>query len=120
MSLFFFLGDFDAFPSVDWTEFLPVRESLDPADWTGRQFELRVIGFTSNASYPLYARLYNATDLSEVTGSAFLATIATAKAQCRSSPFDLPTGEKNYAVQYGGTPAGATLTLYDARLKVLE
>lgn len=104
--------------SVQWTEFLPDRNLLDPAEYGSATYELEAVGFTSNGSLPVYARLYNVTLAGPVTGSTFLVTAALAKTFTRGTAFSLDSGANEYAVQYG-CGAGATATLHAAKLRAV-
>ncbi len=67
----------------------------------------------STGGYSATARLYNITDAAAVTG-AEVSTASLTPVRVRSSSFTLPTGSKEYRVEFGGPAASGTYTCYAA------
>lgn len=104
--------------SPTYTTWAGLIREIDPADWDGTVTAyLEVHAKTSNASFAVFARLYNVTDAVEVSGSEITST-STSEVRIRSGALTLAAGLKEYRVEFGGF-TGATFTLYDAVL-ILE
>lgn len=92
-----------------------IERLINPSDWGGAATAvLEVHGKTSDSGFSFFARLYNVTTSTAVSGSE-ISSNPTSKTRLRSSAFSFAAGDNVYRVEFGG-PIGATYTMYDAVL----
>lgn len=99
---------------LDWIPFGVLTREIDQADWSGPtvSFYFEAVLKTTNAGFACRARLWNVTN--NVLVSSILTT-STSAVRVRSVPITLPSGSKEYRVDFGGL-TGATFTCYSADL----
>jgi len=87
---------------------------LNPA-WfpPGTTFRLRVIMFTSAAVIPARARLYDLSSGLPISGSD-VSTTSTSEIEVLSDEFSLPSGQRQYRVEFGGEAGGVFKCAYSA------
>lgn len=103
---------------TEWQAYRSIEREIDIGDFAGTVTAyIEVHGYTSNASFPYKARLYNKTNSVAIAGSEISSATLT-PVRLRSAGFSLSAGLKEYEIQYGGS-AGADYTTIDAVL-ILE
>jgi hypothetical protein len=87
---------------------------LNPA-WfpPGTTFCLRVIMFTSAAAVPVQARLYDLSSGLPISGSD-VSTTSTSEIEVLSDEFSLPSGQRQYRIEFGGEAGGVFKCAYSA------
>lgn len=109
------------FSAADW----PFLTLINPDDYPpSTRFIFEAIMDTSDAGFPVWARLVNVTDNIPVWASMVTSPslhLAATGTRVRSGTFTLASGAKLYRAERGGQAgAGATVHLHLARLLVRE
>lgn len=100
---------------VLWKEWHVLGE-VDPNDFAGTTtFYFEATFKTNDSTYPVRARLVNATDVNVVADSEVTST-STTRDLVRSGPITLQNSAKEYRGEFGGQPNTTPFTCYKMRI----